>query len=180
MRNSHWLGLAACVIAQAAMAAPAASTPASNSGAARRLTAIEAETAVLKAQQRKLEVQAQIATKQAEIAAREGEARRAALVRAGEAPVLRGIDGVGKRLFASVEVPGYGMLDVGAGDKLPDGSRVVSVGTGEIVIEGAGRKRTTLGVAPSSPGATAQHVDGGHGALPVGLPELPPVRGVRR
>jgi len=171
MRNKALFGLAACLFAHAAMA----QTP------AKQLTQIEAETAVLKARQRKLEVQAQIAAKEAEIAQRNAETQRAAQTPSPQAPVLRGVEGVGGKLFATVEVPGYGLVDVGKGDKLPDGSRVVEVKVNEMVINSAGRHRLTLGIVPVTMTAPVLALDGsGYAPLPAPLPELPPVRGVKR
>jgi type IV pilus biogenesis protein PilP len=171
MRNELLFGLASCLLAQAAMA----QTP------VKQLSQIEAETAVLKARHRKLEVQAQIAAKEAEIAQRNADTQRAAQTPSPQAPMLRGVEGVGGKLFATVEMPGYGLVDVGKGDKLPDGSKVLDVKVNEIVINAAGRHRMTLGIVPVSVAAPVLALDGGgYAPLPAPLPELPPVRGVKR
>src|SRR5688572_28059863 len=126
MRNrNQWLALVAAMLAATANA----ETP------AEQLARIEAETAVLKARARKVDVQAQIAAKQAEIAARNAEARRNAPPPGADGPMLRAIEGIGDRLYATIELPHRGTFDVRAGDTLADGSRVVSVRPGEVVLE---------------------------------------------
>src|SRR5690349_6972907 len=103
MRNDIWLGLLACALAH---------MPARAETHAERLTRIEAETAVLKARDRNMDVQAHIAGKQAEIASKRAEtaskraeAQRIEQASMGGKPILRGIDGVGATLYATLEMP---------------------------------------------------------------------------
>lgn len=192
MRNSHHLTvLAACAMAF---------TPAQAETTAQKLTRIEAETAVLKATARKAEVQAQISMKRAEIAQRDAETRRTA-PQAAEAPQLRGIEGVGGRLYATLELPHRGTMDVAAGDRLPDGSRVVSIRPNEVVMETAARRRisltgNTMALAPAAapsyvpapmqappsepPVGAAPPTSSRAPSLAQGLPALPDPRGVRK
>ena len=177
MRNELWRALAAACTVSCGLAcasAHAADSPVAGDGQAARLTRIESETAVLKAQARKAEVQAQIAAKQAETAARHAEARRSAPQR--QAPMLRGIDGVGDTLYATLELPDQGLLDVHAGDKLPDGSKVVSVRANGVTLQ-QGKQQLKLMPSIAQAGAPG----GGSGvALDAPLPDLPAPRGVRR
>lgn len=139
MRNNHWLVLAACAIAaQGALA---------GESTAQQLTRIEAETAVLKARARKVEVQAQIANKNAEIAARNAESRRINEQPSASpnTPMLRAVDGLGGVLYATLDMPNGGSVDVRAGDRLSDGSRVLSVQPREVVLETSGKRRIKLG-----------------------------------
>lgn len=189
MRNSpHLHLLAACVLA---VATAHAETP------AEQLTRIEAETAVLKATARKAEVQAQISSKRAEIAQREAEARRNAPVQGADGPQLRGIEGVGGILYATLELPQRGTMDVSAGDRLADGSRVVSIRPNEVVIETASKRRIRLtggmtaaaAVSPShaaapapapTPAPSYTSPPPARPSLAQSLPALPDLRGARK
>src|SRR3990170_2748156 len=102
MRNSP------CLLALAAMLACAGAQAETT---AEKLTRIEAETAVLRATARKAEVQAQIANKQAEIADRRAQAQRNAPSSITEGPQLRGIEGMGDKLYATLELPHRGTVD---------------------------------------------------------------------
>ncbi|HEY0846345.1 MAG TPA: type IV pilus biogenesis protein PilP [Noviherbaspirillum sp.] len=110
------------------------------------LTRIEAETAVLKAQVKKLEAQAQIAAKQAEIS-------RMAGVPTVSDPRVRAIEGIGNSLHALVQIESGSTLEVKTGDMLPDGSRVVSIRPNEVIIQKSNKKKVRLltGVSPASP-----------------------------
>jgi type IV pilus biogenesis protein PilP len=174
MRNSPCLlALVACVLSPA---------PAWSETIAETLTRLEAETAILKANARKAEVQAQIAGKQAEIANRRAEARRSTPDASSAAPQLRGIEGVGERLYATLELPNRGTVDVRAGDRLPDGTRVVAIKPNEVELETSSRRRIRLagGMGPTTI-SPAVHADM---SLPptamADLPDLPAPRGVRR
>jgi type IV pilus biogenesis protein PilP len=111
---------------------------------AEQLTEIEAETALLKAHERRAEVQAQIAGKEAEIAARHAERRRSEVAEPEAAPVLRGVEGIGKRLYATLELPHRGTIDVTTGDTLADGSRVTAVHAREVELQTPGKQLVHL------------------------------------
>jgi type IV pilus biogenesis protein PilP len=169
MRNRYWLALAATTLVHALAQAE---TP------AQQLTRIESETAVLKARARKAEVQAQIAGKRAEIAARNAEARRVNAAPPPEMAVLRGVEGVGDAMYATLELPHRGTVDVAAGDRLPDGSKVLSIRHNEVVIQSAAGHKVTLGgamiSAPLTGRAPAFDPTRTASALPA-LPQLPPL-----
>lgn len=90
------------------------------------LTRIEAETMLLKAREKQLDVQANILSKQNEIALKRGVATTLPQVSNGPDPVLRGIEGLGKSLYATLEAGG-GVFEVQRDDVLPNGMRVVSI-----------------------------------------------------
>jgi len=183
MRNSQYLRLAlvaGAFVSRCAFAADAAHAETT----AELLTRIEAETAVLKARARKAEVQAQIAGKQAEIATRVAEARRASPPPSSDGPWLRAIEGVGDHLFATIELPNRVTSDVREGDRLADGTRVVSIHPTEVLLETPAKRRIRLAgtTGTSSPAGVPLAVNADM-ALPVtsaALPELPAPRGVRR
>jgi len=159
MRNSPWLAVLALSVLPGA--AWCADTP------AQQLTKIEAETALLKARERKIEVQAQIAGKQAEIASKQAEAQRVSASQGGQ-PVLRGIEGIGDTVYATLDVPHQGQIDVHAGDTVA-GYRVVAVKPDHVMLEGAKKRRLKLGlVAPAATAASLSAVP-----EPAAMPPLP-------
>ena len=175
MRNSP------CLLALAALLACAGARAEST---AEKLTRIEAETAVLKATARQAEVQAQIASKHAEIANRRAEAQRNVPSSISEGPQLRGIEGMGDKLIATLELPHRGTVDVRAGDRLADGSRVLAVLPNAVELLTASRRRVRLagGMGPATtqpapaPAAEAPLPP----PPPMDLPDLPNPRGVNR
>lgn len=157
MRNSLRVVLAAGLVLHLGCHA---ATPAED------LARIEADTAVLKARERHAEVQAQIANKQAEIANRRAEMRRAESDAGPGLPVLTAVEGIGQKLYATLELPGGSSVDVSAGDQLPDGSRVVTVRPNEVVLEGRHKRRIRLS-------GTAQPAPRYESSTWAGLPPLP-------
>lgn len=161
MRNKSWLALlAASVLHGAAWS----DTP------AEQLTKIEAETALLKARERKVEVQAKIAGKQAEIATRQAEVRRVAASQSAQ-PVLRAIEGVGDTLYATLELSGDGLVDAHAGDTVA-GYRVLAVKPDHVLLEGAKKRRLKLAVLAAAPAHAAMPEPAAMPRLPA-LPALP-------
>jgi type IV pilus biogenesis protein PilP len=135
------------------------------------LAKLEAGTLVLKAQQKQLEVQAQIVAKRGEIASKQAENDR--LIRnpsAGD-PQVRSIEGIGKTVYATLELGNGSMVDVKAGDRLPNGMKVVSVRPNEVVVESGKNRliRLASGLSAATPSNPAYQ----GGAL--GLPPLPPM-----
>jgi type IV pilus biogenesis protein PilP len=155
MRNDKKALLALCSMAVACAAAAADTT-------AESLTRIEAETAVLKARARKIEVQAQIASKKAEIA------KLTAPAQAGD-PTVRSIEGVGSRVYATVQLENGSAMDVRTGDVLPNGMKVESIAANEVVVRKRNQRRYRLASTPPPPAANA----GSFGALPGLLPPPP-------
>jgi type IV pilus biogenesis protein PilP len=110
------------------------------------LTQIEAETTLLKAQARKLDAKAQIASKQAELE------RLAAPSAAGD-PTIVAIEGIGRGMLATLALENGSLLDVHVGDALPNGMKVVSIRQSEVVVQTRSKKRVRLAFE-ATPAAT--------------------------
>lgn len=137
MRNSPINVVLACLLAACAVPALAQTTAAS-------LTRIEAETLLLKAREKQLEVQASIIAKQNEIAAKQAMGVAISQPPVVGQPVVRAIEGLGKALYATLEMSDGSMLDVQAGTVLPNGMRILAVEPNAVVAQGPGRKRVRL------------------------------------
>ncbi len=120
------------------------------------LTRLEAETSVLKARAKKLEVQAQIATRQAELA------KLTAPAVMGD-PTVRSVEGIGRQVYATLQLENGSTLDVKVGDVLPNGMKIESISPNAVVVEKLGKRRFRLGTTPVLLGGAAT---GGPGALP--------------
>lgn len=140
MRNELNVTAALMVLACQLAAAPAW---AQNTAAS--LTRIEAETLLLKAREKQLEVQSSIIAKQNEIAAKQavGVAISQPPPPVGQ-PVVRAIEGLGGRLYATLELADGSLLDVQQGSELPSGMRIVSIEPNAVVAQSPGRKRVRL------------------------------------
>lgn len=120
------------------------SSPASAESTAEALTKIEAETLVLKAQERQLTVKAQILQLQAEITAREASADQNARPGAPGDPTVQSIEGVGNILHATLLFENGSTIDVKGGDMLPNGMRVVSIQNNEVMVANDRKRRIRL------------------------------------
>jgi len=169
MRNKLALPLLA-VLATTGAAAQAQST-------ADSLTRMEAETLLLKAREKQLEVQASIVAKQADIASRQSLATAAPPPPVAGDPVIRAIEGVGGKLYATLQLSDGSVIDVQPGDVLPGGLTIVSITSREVVARAKDKPKIRLGsyaqlntgFNPAFPGAGL--------ALP--LPSAPARGGVR-
>jgi type IV pilus biogenesis protein PilP len=117
----------------------------------------EAETSVLKARARKLEVEASIAAKRAEIQ------RYTQTAKAGD-PTLRSVEGVGKTVYATLQLASGVSIDAKVGDVLPNGMKVISIRPNEVIVQ-SGKKRIRLGAGALEPTPFAAAQAGA--ALPV-------------
>lgn len=115
------------------------------------LTRIEAETLVLKARERQLDVQASIVAKQNDIASRQNQAAIVTQPAAVDDPVVRGIEGVGSKLFATLQMGDGSMVDVQPGDVLGNGMTIVSIGPREVVARARDKRRVRLGTYGQQP-----------------------------
>lgn len=97
------------------------------------LTKIEEETLLLKARENQLDIKAQIAAKEAEIAARRSEAG-VTLPDGEDEPTVQSIEGIGRQLFATLQLHNGRLLDVTSGDVLPNGTEVLSIHTNEVIV----------------------------------------------
>jgi type IV pilus biogenesis protein PilP len=104
------------------------------------LSRIEAETTLLKATAKKVEVQAQIAAKQAEIdRLNKTSSNRDAMPAGYGDPTVHAVEGIGRNRYATLNFGGGVMMDVRVGDVLPNGMKVISINPNEVII-GSGKK----------------------------------------
>lgn len=120
------------------------SVPASAETTAESLSKIEAETLVLKAQERQLSVRAQILQLQGEITAREASAEQNARPGAPGDPTVQSIEGIGERLHATLLFENGSTIDIKGGDILPNGMHVVSILPNEVMVSADKRRRVRL------------------------------------
>lgn len=101
------------------------------------LTRLEGETVVLKAELKKLETQTQIAQRSAELNRLNG----------GGAPDdvrVRAVEGLGGKLFATLESRNAGEFEVKVGDTLPNGMRIVAIKPNAVVAQLRGGAKVQL------------------------------------
>ncbi|HEX7634896.1 MAG TPA: type IV pilus biogenesis protein PilP [Noviherbaspirillum sp.] len=107
-----------------------------------KLTEIEAETLLLKAREKQLDVQASILAKQNEIA-RQNAGGQIVHSAVADDPIVQGVEGLGKDVFATLQFNDGTIIDVKAGDVLSNGMRVVSVAPSNVIVQ-KGKKRIRL------------------------------------
>ena len=145
MRNSRAIKLANLTcIAACLLAAWACASPAAAQSTAASLTRIEAETLLLKAREKQLEVQSSIIAKQNEIAAKQAMGLAISQPPVVGQPVVRAIEGMGKALYATLELSDGSMLDVQTGSVLPNGMRILAVQPNAVLAQAPGKKRVRL------------------------------------
>lgn len=117
---------------------------------AEKLSRIEGETLLLKARERQLDVQGSILMKQNQIATI--QAATSALTHAPGAgdPQVRSVEGVGRAVFATLQLGDGGVIEVQPGDMLPKGMQVVSIAPGNVIVR-KGRQRVRLAQAAPQP-----------------------------
>jgi type IV pilus biogenesis protein PilP len=135
-----------------------------------RLTKIETETLLLKAREKQLEVQAKIVNRQSEIANKQLESDRLALPAGVGNPLIIAVEGIGKHVYATLQLGNGSMVDVQVGDVLTNGMRVSSIRPNEVIIENAKKQRTRLAIASQTPAA----FDANFPSVGLRLPPLPP------
>lgn len=151
-------GLACCTIAMADSASDS-------------LTRIEAETLVLKAREKQLDVQAKIMARQTEIAAKQAESSRSTQSASPGNPVITSIEGLGKTMFATLQMDNGNLIDVQSGDVLSNGYRVVSIRPNEVIVETSRKRRVRLAAASTS----VPSFDPSFPSSGLRLPPLPPL-----
>lgn len=135
------------------------------------LTRIEAETMVMKAREKQLEVQANILGKQNEIALKQGVAGTLPQLPASPQPILRGVEGLGTALYATLETGG-GVFEVQRGDVLPNGMQVVAITMNGVTLRNASGKNVHLAVNVQNRSNGYENAVVGAGTMPP-LPPLP-------
>jgi len=128
------------------------------------LTRIEAETMVLKAREKQLEVQASIVGKQNEIAAKQSMTAALNQTETVSEPVVRAIEGIGGRMYATLQMSDGSILDVQQGDTLPGGMKIVAINSREVMAQWHGRKMRLASYAPSFNGFNPNFPGPGLGA----------------
>jgi type IV pilus biogenesis protein PilP len=154
MQNNHRMAL---LVLSACVALPAGAQSTSQS-----LTRIEAETMVLKARERQLEVQSSIVGKQNEIAAKQTMTMALNKTEVVGDPMIRAIEGIGQRMYATLEMNDGSIVDVQLGDTLPGGMQIVSIGPREVVAKSGSRRKRLAFMTPG--GAVPPVFSGGMGA----------------
>ena len=117
---------------------------------AEKLSRIEGETLLLKARERQLDVQGSILMKQNQIATIQAATSALAHAPGAGDPQVRSVEGVGRAVFATLQLGDGGVIEVQPGDMLPKGMQVVSIAPGNVIVR-KGRQRVRLAQAAPQP-----------------------------
>ena len=164
-----------------ALALPFALQPCLGAGGetvADQLTRIDAETLVLKAQERKLALQTKVLQLENELHTRQTAIDQSARPGAPGDPTVQSIEGIGDKVFATLLFENGSSIDVRTGDMLPNGMRVLSVRTNEVTVSAEARRNVRL--LPGNGNATL--ISAASGAVPttMAFPATPPSTPVPR
>jgi len=121
--------LSASSTSSADSAAAMTESPAQTSEVAQTLMHLEEETLVLKARLKALDAQAQVTQRSSELN------RLSAANERGDFYV-RAVEGIGSTVYATLWSRDEGEFEVKAGDTLPNGFRIVSIGPGAVLARG--------------------------------------------
>ena len=139
---------------------------------AENLSRIETETLLLKAREKQLEAQVQIATRQAEVD------RLVRTAGAGD-PTILSIEGIGNSIYTTLQLDNGNMIDAKVGDVLPNGMKIVSIRANEVIVEAQKKRRIRLATGmPSNTTFNPSYQATGSSMPP--LPPLAPTRGTVR
>lgn len=147
---------ASAPVATAALDAPSSEAAATVAA----LTRLEGETVVLKAQLKKLETQTQIAQRSAELNRLNGAG-------APDDVRVRAVEGLGSRLFATLESRSAGEFEVRVGDTLPNGMKIVSIKPNAVYAQVRGGAKVQLPMVVSWDASSAPETNA------PGFPPLP-------
>lgn len=124
------------------------------------LSRIEAETLVLKAREKQLEIQSNIVGKQNEIAVKQSMTTAITQPVVVGDPVVRAIEGMGGKMYATLQLSDGSVVDVQQGDVLPNGMKIVAISAREVVALSKNRRirlgsyaQQNNGFNPGFPGA---------------------------
>ncbi|HEX7982910.1 MAG TPA: type IV pilus biogenesis protein PilP [Duganella sp.] len=137
MRNKYALLLAA----MAALSAPGAGAESTSD----ILSRIEAETLVLKAREKQLEIQSSIVSKQNEIAVKQSMTTAITQPVVVGDPLIRAIEGMGGKMYATLQLSDGSVVDVQQGDVLASGMKIVAISAREVVALSKDSRRVRLG-----------------------------------
>lgn len=143
--------------------------------ASEQLTRIEAETLLLKAREKQLDVQANIMARQNDIASKKQLNEQLTQNAVVGNPVIRSIEGIGKALYVTLQLPDGSLVDAKSGDVLSNGMKIASIKSNEVIVETSKKQRVRL--------AAAAHPQPGfnpvYPAAALGIPLPLPVAAVR-
>ncbi len=172
MQNNYVTPLAVIALLTVAAVIPVSGARAESTSDS--LTRIEAETMVLRAREKQLEVQASIVGKQNDIAAKQSMTNVINQTAVVGDPVIRAIEGIGGRMFATLQMSDGSIIDVQQGDTLPTGMKIVSIGEREVVALSGGKKLRLASYAQLNTGFNPNYPGAG-----LGLP-VPQLKGAAR
>lgn len=109
------------------------------------LSRIEAETLVLKAREKQLEIQSNIVSKQNEIAVKQSMTTAITQPVVVGDPVIRAIEGMGGKMYATLQLSDGSVVDVQQGDVLSSGMKIVAISAREVVALSKDSRRVRLG-----------------------------------
>jgi len=150
-------------------------------GTAAALTQMGDELALMKARHQQLEWELKLVKQRSELEQqRRADAQLLAAASTKALPQVIGIDGVGKRGQATLQMPDGTLTEAGEGAVLPNGMRIQTIRAGGLSLLTSSRQRIDLPVVRVSvmqpPGGTAAGTPLPQG-LPVGaMPLLSPAR----
>jgi type IV pilus biogenesis protein PilP len=116
-----------------------------------RLTQIETETLLLKAREKQIDVQASILTKQNEIVLKQAMNDQLTHKSNGAEPMVRSIEGIGKSMYATLQLSNGNLVEAKVGDVLPNGMKVVSIRPNEVTVQSRSKQQKRLGGAVPTP-----------------------------
>jgi type IV pilus biogenesis protein PilP len=116
-----------------------------------RLTQIETETLLLKAREKQIDVQASILTKQNEIVLKQAMNDQLTHKSVGGDPMVRSIEGIGKAMYATLQLGNGNLIEAKVGDVLPNGMKVVSIRPNEVTVQSRNKQHMRLGGAIPTP-----------------------------
>lgn len=137
-----------------------------------RVTQIEAETLVLKARERQLEVQANIIARQQDIMRRQLEADQADRMAGStpnDAPIVRSIESIGRSTYATLQLASGHLIDAKVGDELPNGMKVMAINSNEVTIERDGKRSRLTGASTALPVFNPNYPNVDLGLIPLGV-----------
>jgi type IV pilus biogenesis protein PilP len=137
------------------------------------LTRIEAETLILKAREKQLDVQASILAKQNEIAVKQVVHDQISQPSVAGDPLVRAVEGIGKKMFATLQMSNGTLIDAQVGDTLSNGMRIVFIRQNEVIVEAGKRKRVRLSSYANATPFNPSYPNAGV-SLPPALPLIAP------
>jgi type IV pilus biogenesis protein PilP len=135
--------------------------------ASEKLTKIETETLLLKAREKQLDVKASIIAKQNEIVTKQQQGEKLTQTAVVGDPMIRSIEGIGKKMYATLQLANGNVVDAQIGDSLPNGMVVLSIKANEVIVENSKKHRVRLAPVPrAAPDYNAAYQIGSTAAMP--------------